>query len=399
MSLPVVKTTIRSEEDTVTARHLAQHVAELSGMSAQDRTRLATAVSEIARNALKYADGGTVVCNVVEIERKQYVQFVISDDGPGIPHLERVLRGTYRSRTGMGQGIVGSKKLMDHFSIESSPGKGTTVKMAKEIPYNTASITSEKAAEWAEILACDESKSSVEQAQQHEIVRTVAVLRQKEQDLARQLAEVEKLNRELRAQQDTLQEQASFDALTGLPNRRSIMNTLEQELSRTMRTGQPIGVVMCDLDHFKNLNDTWGHLAGDAVLRETARRMQSVARPYDTVGRYGGEEFLLVMPRCDEEGSVSLAERVRTAVGETEMSLDEGTFTVTLSLGITTSGLVQDAAALIDIADMALYRAKHGGRNRVELATLEEVREIMANRASNLPSSRLPGIPTGSDES
>jgi diguanylate cyclase (GGDEF)-like protein len=131
----------------------------------------------------------------------------------------------------------------------------------------------------------------------------------------------------------------------------------------------PVSVVLADLDHFKHINDTYGHLAGDAVLRETARRMRDAIRPYDSIGRYGGEEFLLVLSNCDTSGAVAIADRLLQAVRKDTIVLAEGTVSVTLSAGVATSGTVQDPETLVGAADAALYRAKRGGRNRIEVAT------------------------------
>jgi len=163
------------------------------------------------------------------------------------------------------------------------------------------------------------------------------------------------------------------DSLTQLCTRATVLERLKDELDRSQRDSAdrdaPVSIILADLDHFKLINDTYGHLAGDAVLRETARRMQEAIRPYDSLGRYGGEEFLLVLSNCDTLGAIALAERLLQAVRKETIVLAEGTVSVTLSAGIATSGIVQDAETLIGAADVALYRAKHGGRNRIEVAS------------------------------
>ncbi len=178
---------------------------------------------------------------------------------------------------------------------------------------------------------------------------------------------------------EALREQASRDSLTRLCNRATVLDTLERELLRVQRQqedGKPtvLSIVLADLDHFKHINDTYGHLAGDAVLRETARRMCEVVRPYDCIGRFGGEEFLVVLADCDSLGAETLAERLRQSISGEAVMLAEGQVSVTLSAGVATSSFdIPDAHTLIGAADAALYRAKRSGRNRVELATLDDL--------------------------
>jgi diguanylate cyclase (GGDEF)-like protein len=179
------------------------------------------------------------------------------------------------------------------------------------------------------------------------------------------------LQNELIGRRDALKDQASHDPLTGLWNRREILAILVKQLSRVRREGGCVSVIMADLDHFKKVNDTYGHMAGDVVLRQTARRMLSLVRDYDYVGRYGGEEFLLVLPGCDRDSALTFAERLRQRIGGEGMAIPEGRVSVTISLGVASA----DAASagyvdtLVRAADQALYRAKRGGRNRVETAS------------------------------
>lgn len=183
------------------------------------------------------------------------------------------------------------------------------------------------------------------------------------------------LQAELIFAREELREQATRDSLTRLWNRAAILGILEREFGRAKRNDTVVSIILADLDHFKRINDTYGHLAGDAVLREAARRMRTAVRPYDEIGRYGGEEFLLVLPDCDASAAVTLGERLRESVGEEAMVLAEGVIPVTLSLGVTTSNGIDDMKQFIAVADEALYRAKDGGRNRLELSPLTEVKE------------------------
>jgi two-component system, cell cycle response regulator len=175
------------------------------------------------------------------------------------------------------------------------------------------------------------------------------------------------LQDELIAAREALQVKAAHDPLTGLWNHEEVIACLQRELVRARRGGEPVGVIMADIDHFKLVNDRFGHLAGDAVLRAVAQKMLHGMRPYDNVGRYGGGEFLVVLPGCTGENARALAERLRLAVCSAPFDTSEGLITVTLSLGVTVSSAAeQNAGDLVRRADQALYRAKEQGRNRVE---------------------------------
>jgi two-component system cell cycle response regulator len=177
------------------------------------------------------------------------------------------------------------------------------------------------------------------------------------------------LQEDLLRTQSALEHQASHDRLTGLWNRGRVLDQLTRELFRTRREQACLAVVMADIDHFKRINDTWGHATGDAVLCDLGRRMQLALRVSDTIGRYGGEEFLMVLPRADIGGGFEVAERVRRAVAAAPVADGTQEHRVTVSLGVAssaTSGF--DPAVLIRAADRALYRAKADGRNRVEAA-------------------------------
>ena len=182
------------------------------------------------------------------------------------------------------------------------------------------------------------------------------------------------LQTQLLAAQDSLREQATHDALTGLWNRAAILETLAAEVDRARREHTPLAVIMADLDHFKNVNDTHGHGAGDVVLRETASRMRQVLRTYDMIGRYGGEEFLIVVPQCDLTISACTAERLRLAVAGEPVVTEQTSLYVTASFGIAAASALEDphGDALIQAADVALYAAKRAGRNRVELAPVAQ---------------------------
>lgn len=169
---------------------------------------------------------------------------------------------------------------------------------------------------------------------------------------------------------EELRFRATHDTLTSIANRGVVLDAIHREHSRQTRDGGSFGIILLDIDHFKSVNDTYGHLCGDSVLKETARRISSCVRPYDTVGRYGGEEFLVVVPGSDDRGTLALAERIRKTAESEPVHTDAGPVRVTASCGVAVSNgdKALDPHALLLLADEALYRAKEKGRNRAELA-------------------------------
>ena len=167
---------------------------------------------------------------------------------------------------------------------------------------------------------------------------------------------------------------AATDALTGLPNARAVQDTLKRLVAQASRMLWPLSAVLIDLDHFKEVNDTFGHGLGDEVLAAIGAALHSTVRESDFVGRYGGEEFVMLLPDSDRDTAVQVAERVRTAIGD--LRVLEGDSSVSASFGIAVFPEdAPDAARLVRNADRALYRAKANGRNRVEVFTLEAAPE------------------------
>jgi two-component system, cell cycle response regulator len=169
---------------------------------------------------------------------------------------------------------------------------------------------------------------------------------------------------------DALQFEAAHDRLTNLWNRGAIMDLLQNEVQRRNRSKEPLGVIMADLDHFKSINDTYGHLVGDEVLQEAARRLATGVRSYDSVGRYGGEEFLIVLPGCNASDLIAGAQRLCHSIANQPIPTTVGNLSITLSLGLASPEApgpeLPDREALLRAADTALYAAKAMGRNRVE---------------------------------
>jgi two-component system, cell cycle response regulator len=186
------------------------------------------------------------------------------------------------------------------------------------------------------------------------------------------------LQNELIEAREALREKATHDPLTGLWNHEEIILILEHELSRAKREGGHVTAIMADLDYFKKINDTYGHMAGDEVLQVAAQRILTETRCYDSVGRIGGEEFLIVLPGCKKEDVAANAERIRLSISAGSMNVCDELIQVNISVGAATNvnGKKCDVHSLIKAADLALYQAKKNGRNRVEIALDEDVEAI-----------------------
>jgi len=183
------------------------------------------------------------------------------------------------------------------------------------------------------------------------------------------------LQEELVRAREALRRQATRDPLTELWNRTAMFDILTAELTRAKRDSNTVSILMIDLDHFKRVNDTLGHAAGDGVLREAARRMAVCVRSYDSVCRYGGEEFLIILPGCDIAAATLRAEGIRLALAKDTFQIPEGPLAITCSVGVAASSGadILDVTELIRKADEALYTAKHNNRNRVEVYTPQPV--------------------------
>ena len=183
-----------------------------------------------------------------------------------------------------------------------------------------------------------------------------------------------RLEDQLVAAREEMQVKATHDALTRLWNRSAILDMLQRDIARARREGSSVGVLLCEIDHFKSVNDTHGHAAGDEVLQEAARRFVDSVRDYDVVGRYGGEEFLIFLPGCPSRKTADRAEQIRLAFSSPPFHTKAGPLNITLSIGAVAAADWKTASAeeLIRIADAALYRAKNAGRNRTEVASPDE---------------------------
>lgn len=169
--------------------------------------------------------------------------------------------------------------------------------------------------------------------------------------------------------QQSLRFAATHDFLTGLLNRSEILVALDREFARGGREEKPATVILADIDHFKRVNDTLGHAAGDEVLKEVARRLKADLRPYDVVGRYGGEEFLLILPGCSLADGARRADTIRKLVAKDQINTPFGASAATISMGVTATAATRDCSVsdFLREADISLYEAKKNGRNRVEI--------------------------------
>ena len=168
------------------------------------------------------------------------------------------------------------------------------------------------------------------------------------------------------AYHDEIYRLSTIDGLTQVNNRRSFDETIEREISRCRRYGRTLSMVLIDVDHFKRINDTFGHLAGDAVLKEVASAIKKRIRKEDLLARYGGEEFAVLTPEVDLKGALAMAEKVRKVIEKHEFSFDDESIPVTISCGVSTLGKKSDGAeAMVQRADEKLYEAKEAGRNQV----------------------------------
>lgn len=188
----------------------------------------------------------------------------------------------------------------------------------------------------------------------------------------------------LASKQRELSHQATHDPLTGVWNRSAILDILEREVHCAKRNKKPLCLALADIDNFKSVNDNYGHAAGDTVLIEVVQRIQSALRHYDAVGRYGGEEFIVVMSGVNKQRAFKIAERLRARVAEHPYAVMKNRISVTLSVGVAAGARIENAGSLLQVADEALYRAKAFGRNRVETARARPVEVRALNRRQSL---------------
>jgi diguanylate cyclase (GGDEF)-like protein len=205
-----------------------------------------------------------------------------------------------------------------------------------------------------------------------DVVRLVEESEARYEELEHRMLSLQRENLDLVVKNRLLSEVSSRDTLTGLYNRWFVMEKIDSELNRALRHGSPMSLLMLDVDHFKRINDTWGHSAGDQVLQGIGKLLRECCRVYDVPGRYGGEEFCIVLPETTTGNTTAVAERIRHRLESTELQCGDTSIAVTASIGIAGmdapgEGDALSPAGLIERADRALYTAKNRGRNRVEM--------------------------------
>ena len=205
-----------------------------------------------------------------------------------------------------------------------------------------------------------------------DVIRVAEESEARYQELEQRMLSLQRENLDLTVRNRTLSEVSSRDTLTGLYNRWYVIEKIDSEINRAIRHGSPMSLLMLDIDHFKRINDTWGHPAGDEVLKSVGKLLRESCRVYDVPGRYGGEEFCIVLPETRPGNTTVVAERIRQRLETTALPCGDGSIAVTASIGIAGMDLqageeMLNPAALIDRADRALYSAKTRGRNRIEM--------------------------------
>ena len=235
-------------------------------------------------------------------------------------------------------------------------------------------------------IVAESSLSRVETDLVREVFDLIARLGEAEsqsEEMQQRIGFLERDNLDLVVKNRVLSEISARDALTGLYNRWFVLEKIEAEINRSLRSGSELALLMLDIDHFKKINDTYGHLTGDHVLQEVGKVLKDSCRVYDVPGRYGGEEFCVVLPDTKIGSTPIVAERIRARLESTDVGVGFGAGSVNVTASIGIAGLesgggdtILSPAALIDRADRALYAAKRRGRNRVELwdATLLDSR-------------------------
>ena len=205
-----------------------------------------------------------------------------------------------------------------------------------------------------------------------ELLRVAGASDERVRELESRVAQLQRENLDLIMKNRVLAEVSARDALTGLYNRWYVMEKIDSEINRSLRHGSPVALLMLDIDHFKRINDSFGHAAGDSVLRSFGQVLRESCRVYDVPGRYGGEEFCIVLPETRIGNTTVVAERIRQRLAESRFDVGDDQVAITASIGIAGMDSVADegivsSSGLIERADRALYSAKHHGRNRVEV--------------------------------
>ena len=261
-------------------------------------------------------------------------------------------------------------------SSELYAGLAKNWKLDKEEIEKLVDVIGDKSRDILELFEIDPDKikpfSQIMQDANEELGKLNFTYEQIVLELSQAKQNAEQLARELQQANNRLQQLADRDGLTCLYNHRYFQKVFEVELSRATRYNNPLSILLLDLDHFKKINDTHGHPAGDKVLKQISNTLVRLVRNCDTVARYGGEEFTVILPETGNKGAKVLAQRLRRGVEQEKIDHNGQNISVTMSIGVASNDISDtdhDRAALIELCDKALYKAKHNGRNRVEVAS------------------------------
>ena len=256
-----------------------------------------------------------------------------------------------------------SELLRKPLHLVDSRSAGTSPGFAVRLALPRVSVVSADGQPFAE-----SERKVIEQV--FETLRAVEESEARYAELEQRMLTLQRENLDLTVRNRMLSEASSRDALTGLYNRWFVLEKIDSELNRALRHGSPMSLLMLDLDHFKRINDTFGHPAGDLVLQEIGRLLRDSCRVYDVPGRYGGEEFCILLPETKMGNTTAVAERIRARLASSEVPCGDRSIAVTASIGIAgmddSETTMLSPADLIERADRALYAAKNRGRNRVE---------------------------------
>jgi len=332
---------IEKNLDVLRARESARMAGKDFDFDDVDQIRIATGVSELARVLYQFAGGGKMIFSYIDDKGKTGLELICEAKNLSIKNGNQVLS------------VV--KKLVDKVEIKTEGNGLIKVSIIKWLKDNKR-------------FSPEELREISNELEEKTSAYSLDKLQIENQELIKLLDELKRSKKELEKSKEKLQRLSITDPLTGVYNRRFLYNFLKKEFERAKRYNLSLSCLMVDIDHFKNLNDTYGHRAGDLMLKKLTAFLKKKLRKIDLVARYGGEEFVIVLPETPLKMALVGAERMRKGVEEEmQVSINGESIRITISIGVSSfTQQEKDEESLIRKADEALYRAKKWGRNRVE---------------------------------